>query len=68
VRDGGTGESSEGAVASGQGSKNSEQEAEETKRRQPVRHYFPLFSNKISFLFFKFHFFLLVLFLLSLAV
>ena len=47
----------------GTGQQKSEQEAEETKRRQPVRHYFPLiFKQNFFFFLGKFHFFLLVFF------
>ena len=54
----------------GTGQQKSEQEAEETKRRQPVRHYFPLiFKQNFFFFLVNFIFFLLVfLFPLSLAV
>ena len=63
MRDGGTGESSEGAVASGQGSKNLNRKQRKQKGASQSGIISPLFSNKISFFFFgKFHFFLLVFF------
>ena len=49
VRDGGTGESSEGAVASGQGSKNLNRKQRKQKGASQSGIISPLFSNKISF-------------------